>query len=89
MNKITFVYGLCHADANQYIRRMVQKTGRAANSFRNITNPDTLRGLKSTENTTIEFVWLRRCACNPRFREMQQAMQDRRTAEAGIVEYEA
>ena len=55
MGTLTFVLGPTHYCATLYIRDRVRK-GDEANRFRNITNPNSLRGLRATENTKIELV---------------------------------
>ena len=85
MNIITFVLGRNHHSATLYIRRKVRE-GVLANRFRNITNPNTVKSLRSTENTTIEFVFLDGAQFNKRYAEFRTELQYRQTAEAGIVE---
>jgi len=84
MNTITFVLGRDHYSATLYIRRKVRE-GAPANQFRNITNPNTVRGLRSTEKTTIEFVFLVGCELNRKYSEFYTEVGYRQAAGAGIV----
>lgn len=85
MNTITFVLGRDHYSATLYIRRKVREGG-MANRFRNITNPNTVRGLRSTEKTTVEFVFLDGAYLNRRYSEFRTELNHRQAADAGIVE---
>lgn len=85
MNTITFVLGRNHYSATLYIRRKVRE-GAPANQFRNITNPNTVRGLRSTEKTTVEFVVLGGAHFNKRYVEFRTELDHRQAADAGIVE---
>lgn len=84
-HRITFVYGASHYQATQYIREKA-RGGQDPNTYRNITNPQSVRGLKSSENTQIEFIWLRGCEVNRTYHEMCHMVSQRQEAGAEILE---
>lgn len=85
MGTITFVLGRDHYSATLYIRRKV-RDGAPANQFRNITNPNTVRKLRSTENTTVEFVFLPGSDLNRKYADFRKELDERKLSNAGIVE---
>lgn len=85
MGILTFVLGYDHYCATLYIRERVYK-GDEPNRFRNITNPHTLRGLRSTEKTSIELVLLPNWVRGRRGDEFALEIQNLRSKGAGIVE---
>lgn len=85
MGTLTFVLGYNHYCATLYIRERVHK-GDEPNRFRNITNPHTLRGLRSTEKTTIELVLLPNWRRGRKGPEFELEIQNLRSKSAGIVE---
>lgn len=91
MNILTFVLGPTHYAATLYIRKRVHNglEGDVPNRFRNITNPNTLLGLRSTENTTIELVLLYGWQKGPKAEEFYNNIKSLRTKHAGIVEINA
>lgn len=85
MNTLTFVLGRDHYHATRYIRKRVAN-GEPANRFRNITNPKTVKGLRSTENTTIEFVILDGAVYSDKYHEFRLELDMKKISQAGIIE---
>lgn len=85
---LTFVFGPTHFLADQYIRKQVAQGTLRNADCRNITNPDSLRGLKATENTSIRFVWLKGCRRHRMYGRFKIMMAQRQFSDANIQEVE-
>ena len=86
---LTFVYGATHYQATLWIRARIASGDLQNANSRNITNPETLRGIRSTENTTIQFVWLRGCEANKTHKQFVDMMQQRQVSGANIKEFQS
>ena len=86
MKILTFVFGPSYMIAADYIRSRVSAFKLNPNDFRNITNPQSLRGLKSTENTKIRFIWLDGCRRQRDYFEMKDMLAAAQASGANIEE---